>query len=157
MDHLSYFSLVFVVLSCASVCWCLVVTCWERADPLVLVCDVLIVKLSLSPLVSWVRCGAWLYRFLIFVLFLTLINNILAHNSVHLPFPFCRLMIKVSNYLPTTPSPYPPLLLRYCQVFFSNFQAILIHIWQSSMVRWTHLNSFIWAQSLSVLQIRSSE
>ena len=24
------------------------------------------------PLVSWVRCGAWLYRFLIFVLFLTL-------------------------------------------------------------------------------------
>ena len=24
------------------------------------------------PLVSWVRCGAWLYRFLIFALFLTL-------------------------------------------------------------------------------------
>ena len=24
------------------------------------------------PLVSWVRCGAWLYRFLIFDLFLTL-------------------------------------------------------------------------------------
>ena len=23
------------------------------------------------PLVSWVRCGAWLYRFLIFALFLT--------------------------------------------------------------------------------------
>ena len=27
----------------------------------------LIVKLSLSPLVSWVRCGVWLYRFPIFV------------------------------------------------------------------------------------------
>ena len=26
------------------------------------------------PLVSWVRCAAWLYQFLIFALFLTLIN-----------------------------------------------------------------------------------
>ena len=26
------------------------------------------------PLVSWVRCGAWLYRFLIFALFLTLVG-----------------------------------------------------------------------------------
>ena len=31
----------------------------------------LIVKLSLSPLVSLVRCGAWLYQFLIFALCLT--------------------------------------------------------------------------------------
>ena len=30
----------FVMLSCTSVCWCLVVTCWERADLLTLVCDV---------------------------------------------------------------------------------------------------------------------
>ena len=30
----------FVVLSCASVCWCLVVACWEGADLLALVCDV---------------------------------------------------------------------------------------------------------------------
>ena len=30
----------FVILSCTSVCWCLVVTCWERADLLVLVCDI---------------------------------------------------------------------------------------------------------------------
>ena len=29
----------------------------------------LIVKLSLSPMVFWVRCVAWLYRLLIFVLF----------------------------------------------------------------------------------------
>ena len=41
MDNLFYFCLVVVVvLSCASVCWCLVVTCWERADLLTLVCDV---------------------------------------------------------------------------------------------------------------------
>ena len=31
------------------------------------------------PLVSWVRCGAWFYRFLIFALFLTsIINHVLA-------------------------------------------------------------------------------
>ena len=30
----------FVMLSCTSVCWCLVVTCWERVDLLALVCDV---------------------------------------------------------------------------------------------------------------------
>ena len=32
MDHLCYFCLFFVVLLCAPVYWCLVVTCWERAD-----------------------------------------------------------------------------------------------------------------------------
>ena len=30
----------FVMLSCTSVCLCLVVTCWERADLLALVCDI---------------------------------------------------------------------------------------------------------------------
>ena len=40
VDHLCYFCLVFVMLSCASVYWCLVVTCWERDDLLALVCDV---------------------------------------------------------------------------------------------------------------------
>ena len=35
-----YFYLVFVMLSCASVYWCLVVTCWERAKLLALFCDV---------------------------------------------------------------------------------------------------------------------
>ena len=33
-------ALVFVMLSCASVYRCLVVTCWERADLLAHVCDV---------------------------------------------------------------------------------------------------------------------
>ena len=40
MHFLCYFCYVFVILSCASVYCCLVVTCWERADLLALVCDV---------------------------------------------------------------------------------------------------------------------
>ena len=39
MDHLCYLCLVFVMLS-RSVHCCLVVTCWERADLMALVCDV---------------------------------------------------------------------------------------------------------------------
>ena len=53
-------------LSCASVNWCIVVTCSERTDLLALVCDVYLWSCH-----SWVRCGAWSYRFLIFALFLT--------------------------------------------------------------------------------------
>ena len=40
VDHSCYFCHVFVMLLCASVYCCLVVTCWERADLLALVCDV---------------------------------------------------------------------------------------------------------------------
>ena len=43
----------------------------------------LIRKLSLSHLVSWVRCGAWLYWFLIFVLFLTLGRWLWRHRRQH--------------------------------------------------------------------------
>ena len=42
VDHLCYFCLVSVMLPCASVYCCLVLTCWERADLLALVCDVLL-------------------------------------------------------------------------------------------------------------------
>ena len=42
-----FFCLVFAMLLCASVYMCLVVTCWERADLLALVCGVLL-SLSLS-------------------------------------------------------------------------------------------------------------
>ena len=38
---------------------------------------VMIMFLSLSHVVSWVRCGTWLYSFLIFVTFLTLIFSVL--------------------------------------------------------------------------------
>ena len=44
-------ALVFVMLSCASVYWYIVVTCWERAY-LLANCEVVTYSL-----VSWVRCG----------------------------------------------------------------------------------------------------
>ena len=42
VDLLCFFCLAFVMPLCASVYMCLVVTCWERADLLVLVCGVLL-------------------------------------------------------------------------------------------------------------------
>ena len=56
---------------CASVCVCFVVTCWERADLLAFVCGVYC-EFVTFPLVSWVGCGVWLCRFLIFAPLLTL-------------------------------------------------------------------------------------
>ena len=41
---------------CASVYMCFVVTCWETADLLALVCGVFC-EFVTFPLVSWVRCG----------------------------------------------------------------------------------------------------
>ena len=64
------FCLVFAMSLCASVYMCFVVTCWERADLLALVCDVYC-EFVTFPLVSWVRCGIRLYRFLIFATLLT--------------------------------------------------------------------------------------
>ena len=46
------FCLVFAMSLCASVYMCFVVTCWERADLLALVCE-----LVTFPLLSWGRCG----------------------------------------------------------------------------------------------------
>ena len=63
--------------SCASVYMCFVVTCWERADLLALVCGVYC-EFVTFPFVSWVRCGTWLYRFLIFAPLLTLFLNMTA-------------------------------------------------------------------------------
>ena len=50
------FCLVFPMSLCASVYMCFVVTCWERADHLALVCGVFCDFVTF-PLVSWVRCG----------------------------------------------------------------------------------------------------
>ena len=71
------FCLVFAMSLCASVYMCFVVTCWERADLLALVCGVYCESVTF-PLVSWVRCGTWLYRFLIFAPLLTLKKD--GHN-----------------------------------------------------------------------------
>ena len=50
------FCLVFAMSLCASVYMCFVVTCWERADLLALVCGVYC-EFVTFPLVSWVKCG----------------------------------------------------------------------------------------------------
>ena len=63
---------------CASVYMCFVVTCWERADLLALVCGVNC-KFVTFRLVSWVRCGTWLYRFLIFAPLLTWSGVLTTH------------------------------------------------------------------------------
>ena len=73
------FCLVFAMSLCASVYVCFVVTCWERADLLALVCSVYC-EFVTFPLVSWVRFGTWLYRWLIFATLLSMtisLNNIL--------------------------------------------------------------------------------
>ena len=56
VDLLCFFCLVFAMPLCASVYMCFVVTCWERADLLALVCGVCC-EFVTFPLVSWVRCG----------------------------------------------------------------------------------------------------
>ena len=60
---------------CASVYMCFVVTCWERADILALVCGVYS-EFFTFPLVSWVRCGTGLYRLLIFAPLLNLERDV---------------------------------------------------------------------------------
>ena len=82
----------FVMLSCTSVRWCLVVTCFERADLLALIlisiCDVVT-----FPLISWVRCVAWLYQFLILVLFLTLFGHLMNEKFIQIGvFPQGKIM-----------------------------------------------------------------
>ena len=64
----------FVILFCASVYWWLVVTFWERTGLLALVCDVQL-WVCYFPIGILGRCGTWLYRFLIFALFLTYVKQ----------------------------------------------------------------------------------
>ena len=52
----------------------LVATCWVRAGIFALLC-VMCFVLSLSHMVSCVRCGIWLYRFLDFAFFLSFTNK----------------------------------------------------------------------------------
>ena len=61
--------------SLSSIYCSLVVTCLERADLLALLYVVIYCVLSLPDRVSWVKCGTWVYRLLIFASFLTLRNE----------------------------------------------------------------------------------
>ena len=56
VDLLCFCSILCLLCLCASVYMCFVVTCWERADLLALVCGVFC-EFVTFPLVSWVRCG----------------------------------------------------------------------------------------------------
>ena len=56
MDLLCFCSVLCLLCMCASVYECFVVTCWERADLLALICGVFY-EFVTFPLVSWVRCG----------------------------------------------------------------------------------------------------
>ena len=67
---------------CASGYMCFVVTCWERADLLALVCGVYCEFVTFQ-LVSWVRFDTWLYRFLNFAPLLTLHDFISKINNCH--------------------------------------------------------------------------
>ena len=68
-----FFCLVFAMSLCASVYMCFVVTCWERADLLTLVCGVWLWVCHFPiGILGRVRCATWLYRFLIYAPLLTL-------------------------------------------------------------------------------------
>ena len=75
------FCLVFAMSLYASVYMCFVVTCWERADLFALVCGVYC-EFVTFPLVSWVRCGIELYRFLIFAPLLTMTYFTVGYCSI---------------------------------------------------------------------------
>ena len=73
MDHLCYLCLVFVKLLCpfTAALWSFAwkgLTYWLSFVMLYCV-------LSLSHVVSWVRCGTWLYRLLIFAAFFTFLTT----------------------------------------------------------------------------------
>ena len=78
MDHLCYLCLVFVMLSRQ-----LIAALWSpvgKGQTSWLLFVMFISVLSLSHVVSWVRCGTSLYRFLIFAAFLTFI--FLMHSTL---------------------------------------------------------------------------
>ena len=68
VNYVSFFCpcYVFLYVSCS-----FVITCWERVDLLALL-YVMYVLLSISNIVFRIRCGTWLYRFLIYAFFFTL-------------------------------------------------------------------------------------
>ena len=61
----------------------IVITCWERSDLLVLLCVMEPCNLPSYHMVSRVRCGTWLYRFLIFAFLLSLNFEIMNDSCFH--------------------------------------------------------------------------
>ena len=75
MDPFCY--LCFVCYAVMFVHFSLVVTCWKRTHLLALLYVMYSCVLLLLRVVSWVRCGTGLYRFLIFAVFLTVMLTLL--------------------------------------------------------------------------------
>ena len=92
---------------CASVYMSFVVTCWERANLLALVCGVCC-EFVTFPLVSWVRCGTWLYRFLTFAPLLTSTD---FKNQLFQDFPSYMKISKEGNFT----------LHHYLNIFWKSF------------------------------------
>ena len=80
------FCLVFAMSLCASVYMCFVVTCWERAD-LLLSFVVSNCEFVTFSLISWVRCGTRLYRFLIFAPLLTFNQACRLSHAFYVVYP----------------------------------------------------------------------
>ena len=129
LNSMNYFTWLYVfVLSCvcyvlcASVYMCFVVTCWERADLLALVCGVFC-EFVTFPLVSWVRCGTWLYRFLIFATLLTFIFMFACR-------PFSFQYFHASNFTSNS-SMYSAFITR---LSLYNGQSVLIPVNRASYI-----------------------
>ena len=111
VDLLCFCSVLCLLCLCARLFICaLWFTCWERADLLALVWGVCC-EFVTFPLVSWVRCGTWLYRFLIFAPLLTSTD---FKNRLFQNFPSYMKIYKEGNfilhhYLNIFWSPSPPI------------------------------------------------
>ena len=84
----------------AFVCVCLLMPCGHLLGWLSFVmsnCEVVT-----FPLVSWVRCGAWLYRFLIFALFYFDAVSVCS-NAIFAPCDILAPHISYNNYLDSNP------------------------------------------------------
>ena len=119
---------------CASVYMCFVVTCWERADLLALVCGVYCESVTF-PLVSWVRCGTWLYRFLIFAPLLTFTVCQSTFEWIEVKKPDFWEIVKVVCYIK-----------QFC---FAKVKLLFHHsIWQGSHNMHNKFNNFLCFASL---------
>ena len=109
------------------------VTCWERLTSwlsfVVSNCEFIT-----FPLVSWVRCGTWLYRFLIFEPLLTLIN-----------IRFCqRYIMQIQKFLMRLRSSFGLLIRNNSKnlgCYISKVSVIcnikITNIWWWDMFKWT--------------------
>ena len=139
------FCLIFAMSLCASVYMCFEVTCWEKADLLVLVCGVCC-EFVTFPLVSWVRCGTWLHRFLIFAPLLTFNTD------------YCLMQVKsiaecskgsILQYFRPSLSYHFVLRPLYCLFLSGSIRQVLLYSGRPYNLRW------VWTSGRSDQELRS--